>query len=72
MITGNGGDGTIYTLGSKNIVRALGMLTMLLIFGTLGYRIIEHWGLLDALYMTVITITTVGYGEMIPFMSVNK
>jgi voltage-gated potassium channel len=34
--------------------------------GTVGYRLIEQWGWFDALYMTVITLTTVGYGETHP------
>ena len=41
------------------------IVTLILIFaGTTGYRLIEGWAFLDALYMTVITITTVGYGEI--------
>lgn len=33
-------------------------------FGTAGYMLIEKWPLLDALYMTLITYSTVGYGEI--------
>jgi voltage-gated potassium channel len=34
--------------------------------GTLGYRLIENANLWDAFYMTVITVTTVGYREVFP------
>ena len=34
--------------------------------GTVGFMVVEHWGLLDALFMTVTTLTTVGYGEVHP------
>jgi len=50
--------------GSRNIIRALIMLGLVLLVGTAGYVVIEGWQILDAIYMTVITITTVGYGEV--------
>jgi len=59
-----GMDNRIYFYGSKNIRRGLVMLVAILVVGTMGYMIIEGWRLLEALYMTVITITTVGYGEI--------
>jgi voltage-gated potassium channel len=34
--------------------------------GTAGYMIIEQWSFSDALFMTVTTITTVGYREVRP------
>ncbi|WP_448562082.1 potassium channel family protein [Trichothermofontia sp.] len=41
-------------------------LFSLILGGTLGYRLIEGWRWLDALYMTVITLATVGFGETYP------
>ena len=37
-----------------------------LLIGTVGYVLIEGWGLLDSLYMTVTTIFTVGFSEVHP------
>lgn len=46
----------------------LSLLTLVLLTGTatVGYMLIEDMNLADALYMTVITITTVGFGEVDP------
>lgn len=40
------------------------VLLLLLGFGTFGYMAIEKWETLDALYMTVITLGTVGFREV--------
>ena len=56
-------DGMITSNGGQKIIRSLILLGLVLLFGTMGYMVLEGWNLLDALYMTVITITTVGYGE---------
>ena len=42
------------------------VLGLVFIVGTLWYSLIEKWHWLDAVYMTVITLTTVGYGETQP------
>ncbi|MDL1969658.1 MAG: potassium channel protein [Candidatus Desulfofervidaceae bacterium] len=42
---------------------------LLVITGTIGYLLIEHWSLLDAFYMTIITLSTVGFGEVHPLSS---
>ena len=34
--------------------------------GTVGYMLIEDWSFLDSIYMTIVTITTVGYDEVYP------
>lgn len=40
------------------------LLASLILTGTIGYKILLEVNLIDALYMTVITISTVGYGEI--------
>jgi voltage-gated potassium channel len=42
------------------------MLALVLSMGTAGYMILEDWNFLDSLYMTVITISTVGFSEINP------
>jgi voltage-gated potassium channel len=41
-------------------------LGLVFLTGTLWYALVEKWHWLDAVYMTVITLTTVGYGETQP------
>ena len=41
-------------------------LVVLLVIGTVGYMVIEGWSFLEAVYMTVITLSTVGYKEVRP------
>ena len=43
---------------------AVGLLGGIIAGGTVGYVVIEGWSLWDAFYMTVITVTTVGYREV--------
>jgi voltage-gated potassium channel len=56
------------TTGQLGIVRemrlAIVALVALMAIGTAGYVLIEGWGTLDAFYMTVITIFTVGFREV--------
>ena len=47
-------------------------LVVLLIVGTAGYRWMERMGTIDALYMTVITISTVGFGEVKPLSPIGR
>jgi voltage-gated potassium channel len=45
-------------------VLAIALLTAIIVGGTIGYVLIEGWSPWDAFYMTVITVTTVGYQEV--------
>ena len=49
----------------------LGMLIASLVYGTVGYVAIFGWPFIDALYMTVTTLTTVGFREVQPVDSVG-
>ncbi len=50
------------------LARRLGQIAALLagvvVFGTIGYAVIERFTLFDSLYLTVITIASVGFGEI--------
>src|SRR5215212_515992 len=45
---------------------SLAALAGVVAFGTVGFALIEGWSLADSLYMTVMTVTTVGYGPPLP------
>lgn len=47
-------------------------LSFSLVYGTVGYMAIEGFGFLNALYMTVTTLTTVGFGEVEPLDAAGR
>ncbi|MDM8543362.1 potassium channel protein [Desulfococcaceae bacterium HSG7] len=49
---------------TKHLLISSVLSALIIIFGTIGYMAIEDWTFIDAFYMTVITIATVGYGEI--------
>lgn len=52
--------------GTRQFLVSLIILTLIITLGSLGYIIIEGWDIMDALFMTVITLTTVGFGVVHP------
>ncbi len=61
----------------KNLFRsklygALLVLLLIFIIGVFGFKVLSELSLIDAIYMTVITITTVGYGEVRPLGPLEK
>ena len=51
---------------------ALAFFAILIGVGTIGYRLIEGWRLTDCLYMTIITLATVGFGEVHPLSTAGR
>jgi voltage-gated potassium channel len=45
---------------------AIMALAAAIVFGTIGFHLVEGWTLADSLYVTVQTLTTVGYGDLPP------
>lgn len=56
----------------SKIRQAIILLFLVLILGVVGYKMITDLTWVDALYMTVITITTVGFGEVGPLNDESK
>ncbi|HNJ43748.1 MAG TPA: potassium channel family protein, partial [Acidobacteriota bacterium] len=48
------------------LLNSLAFLFFLIVFGTVTFHLLEGWSLLDSLYVTVITLATVGYGDFVP------
>jgi voltage-gated potassium channel len=57
---------------TQRLALAVVGLFMLTALGTCGYVLIEHMDPIDALYMTVITLSTVGYGEPVPLTDTGR
>ena len=57
---------------NSEIYKAGIFVLALVVIGTAGYMYIEHFNFLDALYMTIISMSTVGYGEVHALSSAGK
>lgn len=50
----------------RQLIRATTVIVAVMLVGTLGYVLIEGWSVVDAVYMTITTMATVGFGEIHP------
>jgi voltage-gated potassium channel len=61
-----------HRLHLHRLLLPVAVLVGLLAAGTLGYQLVDGWGWFDSLYMTVITITTVGFAEVHPLSPAGR
>lgn len=48
----------------RRLILSAALIVLIISFGTAGYMSIEGWSFLDSVYMTIITLTTVGFKEI--------
>ncbi|MDB1144724.1 MAG: potassium channel family protein [Alcaligenaceae bacterium] len=64
---------TAHGLKKDKEFRFLFIFIILLLLGsTIFYAKVEHWKMLDALYFSVMTMSTVGYGDLTPTTDLSK
>jgi len=56
----------------RRLVWSIGALVAIVVIGTIGYEVIEGWSFLDSIYMTITTITTVGFREVHPLSDAGR
>lgn len=61
-----------FKIFKTKIYVAIALVLLLLVIGVLGFKLISGYSWIDAIYMTVITITTVGFGEVQPLDEFSK
>jgi voltage-gated potassium channel len=59
-------------MDSKKLRYSLLMLIGIIALGTCGYYFVEHMPLFEAFYMTIITLSTVGFSEVIPLSQTGR
>lgn len=55
-----------------DVLRAMGIFVGIVIIGSVVYHYLEGWTPLDSVYFSVITLTTIGYGDMYPMTDEAK
>jgi voltage-gated potassium channel len=60
------------TFGLRKFIIAALLLVVSITVGILGYILVEDYNLVDSFYMTVITLSTVGFNEVKPLSSAGK
>src|SRR5882672_5986901 len=55
-----------FAANNRRILYAVAAVVIAIGFGAVGFYLIEGWSILDSLYVSAQTVTTVGYGDLTP------
>jgi len=56
----------------RRLTFVAGLIAIVLCMGTIGFSVIDNYPVFDAFYMTLITVSTVGYGEIHPLSHAGR
>lgn len=65
-------NGLRVAFSDPRVLGLLGFTFVMILTASLFYRTVEGWPMLDAVYFSVITISTVGYGDFSPQTTPGK
>ncbi len=56
----------------RRLMFVAGLIAIVLLMGTIGFTLIDNYPVFDAFYMTLITVSTVGYAEIHPLSHAGR
>jgi len=59
-------------MGERNIIISILLILGIILIGSIGYMKLENLNFLDALYFTIVTVSSVGYGDIYPKTEESK